>query len=97
MKITIALEGGRTLVAKHAYHDSDHVVVDGLDACPACKHPAPVKVSGDGRRTEGHDTYACNAIALCCRRRIGTVRVRVSTIFGVEEDERVLNGRARVY
>lgn len=33
----------------------------------------------------------------CCGAELGTMRARVSMIFGIEEDERVLNGRARVY
>lgn len=45
-----------------------------------------------------HDTYHCEAIALCCGKRWGRIAVRVETMFGIEEDEAMLkNGRARVY
>lgn len=79
------------------FEGADHAVLEGATTCPACGSPAPVKLAGDGRRVAGHDAWEADAYALCCRERVGTIRAEASTIFGVEEDERVLNGRARVY
>lgn len=69
--------------------------VDGK--CPVCD-AAELRVIGDVRRQSiGHDTVTAPALALCCGREIGEVHVEISTIFGLEEDARVLNGRCRVY
>lgn len=92
MKITLHM-GGRTLAAKRPHKESDHVLVDA--ACPACAEP--LRVRGRGNHVESHDTYAATAHCVACGAALGTIRVRVSTIFGIEEDERILNGRMRVY
>lgn len=94
MKITLTI-ADVVLDAELPYPHADHVTADMF--CPSCKAAAPLKVSGKGNHIESHDTYAARAVALCCRKEIGTIRATMSTIFGVEEDERVLNGRARVY
>ena len=69
--------------------------VDGR--CPSCNR-GNFRVIGDVKRQTitGHDIGA-PALALCCGQEVGEVRVEFSTIFGLEEDQRVLNGRARVY
>lgn len=65
--------------------------------CPACSADG-LRVIGDKRRqTIGHDTVTAPALATCCGATVGTVRVELDTIFGLEEDERVLHGRCRVY
>lgn len=67
-------------------------------ACPACGAPAPFKVAGHDRRIASHDTYAADARALCCNARVGTLKAKIETLFGLEEDAAVLvHGRARVY
>lgn len=63
--------------------------------CPACG--VPLRVLGNGRRIGGHDFYTSNAFCAACRAQVGEVRAYVSTVFGLEEDERVLHGRCRVY
>lgn len=69
--------------------------VDG--ACPTCER-GELRVIGDVKRQAiGHDTVTAPALALCCGREIGTVRVEFNTIFGLEEDHAVLHGRPRVY
>lgn len=73
---------------------ADHVVVQA--ACPKCEDE-PLRVRGEGNHIESHDTYAARALCVACGTELGTIRARMSTIFGIEEDERVLNGRARVY
>lgn len=70
-------------------------------ACPACKptrEPPPVRVAGRGRRTNlALDAYECDAVCIVCGAKIGIVRAFPSTVFGIEEDQRVLSGRCRVY
>jgi hypothetical protein len=66
--------------------------------CPKCKAPKPLVVVGrDGSRHHDHDTYHADATCKKCGETIGDLRAKVSTIFGIEEDERVLHGRPRVY
>lgn len=95
MKVTVKLNSGQVLAAKVPFAGADHVVIE-LSACPLCKGAAPLKVKGANRHHD-HDTHYADAIALCCGKPVGTIRVKVDTIFGIEEDRRVLNGRARVY
>lgn len=85
------MEDGKTMAAVVPYDGAAHVEV--RTPCAAC---GGLKVHGVGHRTNTHDTYRCDAACLCGARR-GVIFVRVSTIFGIEEDEHVLNGRARVY
>lgn len=63
--------------------------------CPAC-FATDVGIGGRNRRHD-HDTHYADAHCLACSAHIGTIEVTVSTIFGIEEDESVLNGRVRVY
>jgi hypothetical protein len=76
------------------YDGAAHVVVDG--ACPACG-AEPFGARGLGRRIAAHDTYAADAVATCCGKHVGELRVTLGTIFGLEEDERVLTGPWKVY
>lgn len=41
--------------------------------------------------------YSGQAECVRCRSQISEMRVEVSTLFGLDEDERVLHGRCRVY
>jgi hypothetical protein len=93
MKIHVTVNEQR-LAARHPYADADHVLVDV--ACPSCAYAAPLKVRG-ASSTHDHDTHRASAIALCCDATIGTMEVKVDTLFGIEEDRAVLNGRCRVY
>jgi hypothetical protein len=71
--------------------------IDVQGQCPAC-NSEEFRVIGDVTRQKiGHDTVKAPALALCCGAEVGEVHVELSTIFGLEEDERVLHGRARVY
>lgn len=63
--------------------------------CPHCK--VPLRVGGAKKRIGGHDYYQAEAGCLNCEAYVGELRLYVSTLFGLEEDERVLRGRARVY
>lgn len=98
MKITIRLGdslGGGTREAELPYDAADHVVAEG--ACPACK-AAPFAVRGRGVNQKTFDEYRATAECCGCGATLGTLVAEVSTIFGIEEDERVLlHGRCRVY
>ncbi len=66
------------------------------ESCPKCgdevlqlRGPKPVQVA-PGCIESPAETWCCKAI-------VGTLRVERSTIFGYEEDDAVLNGRARGY
>lgn len=100
MKITVNINAGR-YNANVPFEGADHVVVGGVDKCPSCgrecEKETPFKVRGTGNHPIDHDTFSANAVALCCGAWVGTIRVKVDTIFGIEEDRRVLNGRCRVY
>ncbi len=65
--------------------------------CPGCNAKGPILVAGAGIERHDHDTYYARAAHVGCGARLGTLCVEVDTIFGIEEDEQVLNGRCRVY
>jgi hypothetical protein len=93
MKITITLHDGevRRLVPLPS---GERAAAEG--PCPLCG-AEELAVAGTGTYREGHDTYAARGITLCCGEPCGTIRAQVDTIFGIEEDDRVLHGRCRVY
>lgn len=96
MKITVEIDGKR-FDGKLPFDNAPHVETKAT--CPCCG-ATDISVRGDGLHIESHDTYAANAIhyAENCMKKVGTIRVQMSTIFGLEEDERILvHGRARVY
>jgi hypothetical protein len=96
VKITTEV-AGKTFAVAPPFDGADHAVLVGADACPSCGARGPVKLAGRNKRVEGHDTYAADGEFLCCGASSGTIRAVVSTLFGLEEDEAVLNGRCRVY
>lgn len=65
------------------------------EACP-CGSSAIV---GDGltRVPAERDEYISKGFCAGCRSRRGTIHAKVDTLFGIEEDERVLGGPWRVY
>ena len=66
-------------------------------ACPKCGDPG-YQVTGTGKRPSEDDrAYEADAHCLKCQAYVGTLRVEVNTLFGVREDNAVLNGRCRVY
>ena len=100
MKVTLTANG-RTYALKTPAKGIPTAEVPQIEACPSCGQKPHLeesfKVAGRGIRETTHDTYVTDAHAVCCGAYVGTLRATVSTIFGIEEDERVLNGRARVY
>jgi hypothetical protein len=71
--------------------------IETKNVCNGCKNS--LTVMGDKTKmTHDHDTYRAPAHCCSCGVHVGTITVKVSTIFGIEEDDRVLNhGRCRVY
>ncbi len=101
MRITIEFDDATKIKpasvreAKPPYHNADHLIVDG--ACPLCgADPFPV-IGKIDEQTHTHDTTTAPALSRCCGQRVGKMVVKFSTIFGIEEDNVVLNGRCRVY
>jgi hypothetical protein len=96
MKITLKLaQPGPTLTATLPFNGADHVEVAN-EECPTCHGGQPLLVAGKNIRHD-HDTYRSDAHCLCCGAYVGELRAKVDTIFGIDEDEAVLNGRCRVY
>lgn len=93
MKISIKFNDGTRQTATLPYQGCQHVEVDGT--CPSCG-TKPWKARG-GQPETGYDEYRAQAQCLSCDKIVGTMIVKVSTIFGIEEDDRVLSGRYRVY
>lgn len=98
MKITMVFSDGSRRAARLPFDRADHVVIDD-EACPhGCEGSLPLRVRGTaGSMRHDHDTRYADAIALCCGNRVGWIEAKVSTVFGIEEDERVLAGPWRVY
>lgn len=91
MKITLTYSDE---VRACTFHCAEYGLFEG--ACFKCG-TVPFKVQGGNMRVDDFDTYAADAVCVSCRDRVGTIRAQVSTIFGIEEDTRVLHGRPRVY
>lgn len=89
MKIKAA---GQIARAPHA--DAEYVIARG--ACPKCS-ASPWRACGSGDQRVGHDTLSAACRCLECGAIVGEIVVTMDTIFGIEEDRRVLNGRCRVY
>ena len=96
MDITFKVEGERA-ARKCVLPFPESPLVDVAGECPHCQN-IPFKARGDGNITRGHDTYEARALCCNCGVYVGQIVAKVSTIFGIEEDDRVLNGsRCRVY
>ena len=70
-------------------------------ACPGCG-AIPFRIAGGGKERDPRspdDTYRSGGRCMSadCAAPVGWIYQKVSTIFGLEEDERVLRGRCRVY
>jgi hypothetical protein len=81
--------------------DDCEITADGTrgiatGACPGCG-ATPFIVQGHGRHRHTRDTFRAGGKAMCCGDSIGYIYATTDTLFGLEEDEAVLNGRARVY
>ena len=95
MKITIKQHNGGTRSLRQPYEGADYLIASNGD--PTCYRCGTVfKLRVPRYRTE-HDRYIGAGRCVSCDADLGTVTVRVDTIFGIEEDRRVLDGRCRVY
>lgn len=95
MKIAIHIEG-ETEPREASLPDRSSSFVVASGACPLCRH-APLHASGSGEQVTGHDTITSACVCRTCDKRIGSIVVTMDSLFGIEEDRRVLNGRCRVY
>lgn len=95
MNIHVNVSGVGVRSAVAPSKESTYVIVKC--ECPLCRKPM-LRASGLGFPVErGHDTYESDAKCIDCGQVIGRITVKVDTIFGIEEDEAMLHGRARVY
>ena len=77
----------RRVITPHSDYGVVHDVV-----CPSCK-ALELRVQGAGRRVSDDDrAWEADAFSVCCNQRVGTIRAETNTLFGVREDQRVLNG-----
>lgn len=94
-KIKLLVDGGRARRCREPFPGADHAVAEG--ACPLCGSD-DLKVAGTGRRPSDDDrAWEADAVALCCDRLVGTLRVEPNTLFGVREDEAVARLGVRIY
>ena len=91
MKIKLIVDG-KPHHAYLPYHEAPCAEVE--DWTCACGHN---RVRGTGKSIDGRDEYVAAAVCNACSAPAGELRVTMNTIFGLEEDEDVLNGRCRVY
>lgn len=95
MKLTLHLEGRKAIRLKMPENpDALHVDVPG-EKCPICE--APLQVAGAKKRIGGHDFYTSEAGCIACNAHIGELRLQVSTLFGLKEDETVLRSGVKIY
>lgn len=78
----------------HPAPGADRARVDGK--CPSCG-VEPFFVAGGGMHRHSRDTLRAGGRSMCCGEAVGWIYAKVDTLFGLEEDQAVLNGRARVY
>ena len=91
MKVYLLLDNQR----RRCEPQGDQAVVEG--DCPLCGSKS-FGVQGTGQRPSADDrAWEADGVSTCCRRRVGVIRAEMDTLFGVREDEAVLNGRCRVY
>ena len=64
--------------------------------CPGCG-VTPFLIKGTGIHKHDERTMRAGSHCVACDDPVGYVYARVDTIFGLEEDRRVLAGRCRVY
>jgi hypothetical protein len=94
-KISLQLQDGKSRKATEPFKGADHALVSGT--CPHCG-AEPFKVGGTGRRIAADDrAYDADAVSYCCNKYVGVIRVEVSTLFGVREDEAVSRMGVTIY
>ena len=103
MKITVTTTAGTTLTAKLPYKGATFAVIahgctdSSCDNRPQEEDPG-MTVKPSKTKIVERDTVEGDALCNVCEAPIGRITVKFSTIFGIEEDARVLSGRyGRVY
>lgn len=95
-KAVLTMNGAKYDVAP-PFEGAKYAVVKGVEKCPGCGEKE-MRVQGAGMHIADREHYEAEAVTVCCKKIAGTLRAKVSTIFGLEEDEAVLkHGRCRVY
>lgn len=93
-KVYLYRDGHKRVLLPPASEGMSSVEVKG-ETCPHCKEP--LKVAGAKMRIGGHDFYTAEAGCISCGAYLGELRAYISTIFGLEEDRRVLSSGVRIY
>ena len=91
MTITL-VTNERTVLARLPYNGCPWVEVDY--PCSGC---GAFRIAGSKPHVEEDSKITATAVCLGCRAPCGTLVVSTETLFGLEEDDRMLNGRPRVY
>lgn len=91
MKVTVIDADDR----EHAATVAENGSFVTIDRCSSCQAENPA-IRGTGITHHDHDTYYADAVAQCCGAAM-RMQTKVSTIFGIDEDNAVLNSRPRVY
>jgi len=94
MHIWLIVDGVRRKVSTPEAH-ADHAKVDG--SCPRCGIEDFRVAGGNRRPSEDDRAWEADGVCLACGQNVGLIRADTDTLFGVREDEAVLNGRFRVY
>lgn len=95
MKIFVLLSNKDEREGSLKHSSAERVDVEGV--CPSCGH-TPFQVCGIGGKTvRRFDNIQQDAMCLECETVIGTVKAVFDTIFGLDEDERVLKGPQKVF
>ena len=95
MRIDLKTPDGETIALQEPYQSAPCAIpqIDGPE-CPACGEA--LRVRCPNYETTGA-TAAGAAVCGVCDAHVGQLTITFNTIFGQEEDQRVLNGRCRVY
>lgn len=77
------------------FPEASYAVADG--SCPACG-TEPFRVRGTGKRVAADDrAYEADGRCLACTQIVGLLRVEVTTLFGLREDEAVARLGVKIY
>ena len=100
MEVKILPPGPDAVILEGWEHDPGSCVAEAPGSCPRCG-AVPLLVKGlvahAVKSTPHEHCTEWEAVTVCCGRGGWTIGVRFFSLFGFEEDEAVLHGRARVY
>lgn len=90
LRVTLRTAEGR-IECRLPYDQADFVVSAVACSC------GDARVQGAAIEIDDRETYGADAYCVGCGARRGRLLARVSTIFGIQEDEAVLNSRCKIY